>query len=92
MEGAEIRTKETSVKEEQEKLRKLDPLSQKERDLMSTSAWQQIKKLKADGSTINKHQRARYEAWFVRLMENNTPSIPSVVKDLTELEDKMNIE
>ena len=89
MEGAVIRNKDTSVKMEQEKLRKLEPLSQQERNWMTTSAWDQIKKLKADGTLINKEQGARYKAWFVRLLENDKPTIPSVVMDLSELHEKL---
>ena len=88
MEGAVIRNKDTSVAMEQEKLRKLEPLSQQERNWMTTSAWDQIKKLKADGTLINKEQGARYKAWFVRLLENDKPTVPSVVMELSELHEK----
>lgn len=87
MEGAKTRNEDTSIEQEQEKLRKLEPLSQKERNWMSTSAWQQFKMLKKDGSSINKQQKARYDAWFVRLMENSKPSVPSIVMDLHDLEE-----
>ena len=87
LKGARTINMGTSAELEIKLLRERKPLSSDEMNWRRLMAKRMLLYLKGKGDSPNKHQKARYAAWIIRLIANKQ-NIPSVVLEVDKLEDE----